>query len=143
MRYLTIALIAAVITSCAGASATTTTQHVLTTTSSTSAPPVVPRLPDGVETLELGETWAFTMNVGCGEGRFFNGISWVVSERFFEHPDYPASWPVVVLNLGAVDGPDAQIEATLTLVDGGHIDVHLADGTPVAVYEPGEPFFCG
>lgn len=66
-----------------------------------------------------------------------------MTTRFFDHPGYPEGWPVEVLNQGAVDGPDAVIAAVVELVGPERIEVTLADGTPVAVYEPGEPFFCG
>jgi hypothetical protein len=103
----------------------------------------VPELPSGTDHLEIGATWATQINVGCGSPRFFNDTWWVMATTFFTHPDYPEGWPVEVLNQGAVDGPDAIISATITLVAVDRIEVSLTDGTAVAVYEPGEPFFCG
>jgi len=47
-----------------------------------------PSLPTGTETLTVGQTWAFTMYVGCGEPVFYNDTWWVVTEKAFEHPDY-------------------------------------------------------
>jgi hypothetical protein len=83
------------------------------------------------------------MSVTCGEAFEANGSWWVASEKFFEHPNYPAGWPVEVLNGSAADGPDALIEGELTVVDAETIEFNLVDGTPVAVYTPGDPLFCG
>jgi hypothetical protein len=63
-----------------------------------------------VETLEVGETWAYTLTVGCGGSLFFYHQWWVATERTFEHPNYRENWPVEILNQGPVDGPDARIQ---------------------------------
>ena len=74
----------------------------------------------------------------------FNETWWAPTERNFVHPDYPADWPVEVLNMGAVDGPDARISATITLVDAATIEVRLVRGDLVAVYSPTtDIFLCG
>lgn len=94
-------------------------------------------------TVEAGDSFAYTMHVTCAEAFEANGSWWVASEKFFEHPNYPADWPVEVMNQSPVDGPDAAIEGVLFVVDAETVEFNLADGTPVAVFTPGEPSRCG
>ncbi len=111
-------------------------------TTGAATPP--PPLPPGTDTLTVGETWGFELFVGCGEFVRFNGTWWEPVETAFTHPDYPQGWPVEILDLGEVDGPDAAIDATITLVAADSIEMRLADGTPVATYAPtGDVFLCG
>jgi len=126
LTYVTVVLLAA----CAGTAATTTPN---------------PELSPFVEesTVGPGESYSYTMFVTCGEAFQANGAWWVASEKFFEHPNYPTGWPVEVLNQSAADGPDASIESVLNVVDEGTVEFNLADGTPVAVFTPGDPAFCG
>ena len=133
---------------CSGADPTVPTSGPTLTSSvvTTPVPPTTGRLETWraeTESLAVGETWAYTMTVGCGEAILANGTWWVVAERAFTHPAYPPGWPVEVVDMGAVDGPDAYIEATITLVDPTHIEIRLLDGTLVAVYQPGDPVMCG
>ncbi len=123
-----ILLALAVLAACSGENIDTTT----------STPPFT----EG-STIEVGENFSYTMYVTCGEAFEANGSWWVASEKFFEHPNYPANWPVEVMNQSPVDGPDAAIEGVLSVVDEETVEFNLADGTPVAVFSPGEPSRCG
>lgn len=114
---------------------------VIDTTTSTPPTDLAP-FTEG-SSIEAGESFAYTMYVTCGEAFEANGSWWVATEKFFEHPDYPAGWPVEVMNQSPVDGPDAAIEGVLSVVDEGTVEFNLADGTPVAVFTPGEPSRCG
>lgn len=126
------AIVFIALVSCRGEAAPTTTRGSYSS------------LPPGTVTLAIGETWLHDMSVGCGAFVFFNDTWWGPTETMFHHPEYPVDWPVEVLDQGAVDGPDAVIHATLTLVDEDRIDIRLLDGTTVAAYEPTtDVFLCG
>lgn len=114
---------------------------VVDTTTST-PPSELVALPEGA-VIEAGQVFSYTMYVTCGEAFEANGSWWVASEKFFEHPNYPADWPVEVMNQSPVDGPDAAIEGILTVIHDGKVEFNLADGTPVAIFTPGEPLLCG
>lgn len=97
-------------------------------------------LPRRADHLSIGETWATTLETGCGYPKFINGTWWMPTTLTFTHPDYPDDWTVDILNLGPADGPTARIHnTTITLVDQEHIEIRLPDGQLVAIYEPTEP----
>ena len=110
---------------------------VIDTTTSTPPAELAPFV-EGAS-IEAGESFSYTMYVTCGEAFEANGSWWVATEKFFEHPNYPAEWPVEVMNQSPVDGPDAAIEGVLSVVDEETVEFNLADGTPVALFSPGEP----
>ena len=114
---------------------------VIDTTTSTPPAELAP-LVEGA-TIGAGDSFSYTMYVTCGEAFEANGSWWVATEKFFEHPNYPADWPVEVMNQSPVDGPDAAIEGVLSVVDAETVEFNLADGTPVAVFSRGEPSRCG
>ena len=78
-------------------------------------------------TVDVGDRYSYTMSVTCGEVFQANGDWWVVSEYHFEHPNYPAGWPVEILYQSPVDGPDARIEGVLEVVASDTIEFNLAD----------------
>lgn len=109
------------------------------------APTTTTPAPEFVDdaTVEVGDRFTYTMSVTCGEAFRANDAWWVASEKLFEHPNYPSGWPVEVLNQSPADGPDALIEGVLEVVAADRIEFNLADGTPVAVFSPGDPLLCG